>query len=416
MAPIILDTTPDLDLDGPATMARNNTPPFTTNAPTTDTGSTITTTTQQQQLQQQHKRTLLLAPPALASREDRLSALFATAYPRATTDLHMLDRLAAGLVALPAATYDLVLVLTDPDPVPSPNGGNNNNSNNSSSSSLLGGSSRAAWARLAGALRPGGRLEFESAEEGRDATVAREAVLAGLVPASEREEGGAAAFVKPEYAEEEVVPLRLLGGKGRKKEEEQNGAVQPPPAAAPAAVAGVGFVDFSDDLDLDAEDDDDVIDEDTLLTEEDLRRPIQQPPECQPQPGKKRRACKDWYVYPPSLPDGFSPAHANAGKNKHVRPGGEARGRGPGAAREGRQGPGLAEAQVGGPERARLHRPGQDGLVRQLLPRRRLPLLRLPLHRAARIRTCPLHPFPLFTLFPARVTFRLVLDGQDEKN
>ncbi|KAJ4302347.1 electron carrier [Collariella sp. IMI 366227] len=48
-----------------------------------------------------------------------------------------------------------------------------------------------------------------------------------------------------------------------------------------------------DRLALDAEDDDDVIDEDTLLTEEDLRRPIQQPPECLPQPGKKRRACKD---------------------------------------------------------------------------------------------------------------------------
>jgi hypothetical protein len=52
---------------------------------------------------------------------------------------------------------------------------------------------------------------------------------------------------------------------------------------------------------LDAEDDDDVIDEETLLTEEDLRRPIQQPPECAPQPGKKRRACKDWYVSPFSL-------------------------------------------------------------------------------------------------------------------
>jgi hypothetical protein len=107
--------------------------------------------------------------------------------------------------------------------------------------------------------------------------------------------GGEDGFFKPEYEEEEVVPLRF--GLGKKKVEGNgngNGAVAP--AVAVPAPVGVGFVDFSDDLDLDAEDDEDVIDEETLLTEEDMLRPIQQPPECQPQPGKKRRACKDWYV------------------------------------------------------------------------------------------------------------------------
>ncbi|KAK3903840.1 cytokine-induced anti-apoptosis inhibitor 1, Fe-S biogenesis-domain-containing protein [Staphylotrichum tortipilum] len=208
--------------------------------------STTTTTTQ---------RTLLLAPPSLAAREDRLSALF-TAHPRATTDLQMLDRLAAGLVSLPSSTYDLVLVLTG----------------DGSDKGVLG--ERAVWGRVVPALKAGGRVGredggFFGAGEGR------EAVLAGLVEG----EGG---FVKPEYGEGEVVMLKF--GAGKKK------AAAPP---APAAPTGVGFVDFSDDLDLDAEDDEDVIDEDTLLTEEDLRRPIQQPPECAPQPGKKRRACKD---------------------------------------------------------------------------------------------------------------------------
>ncbi|KAL2261404.1 hypothetical protein VTK26DRAFT_4222 [Humicola hyalothermophila] len=224
-------------------------------------------------------RTLLLAPPSLAAREDRLSALFAL-HPRATTDLHMLDRLAAGLVALPAATYDLVLVLTDTE-----NGG-------TAPAQLR---DRAVWSRLVPAIRPGGKVRGE--DDGAltwEGEVVREAVLAGLVRAA----GGGgekAGFEKPEYAEEEVVMLRFGGNKNKKNGEEKEVPAVPSAAAprAPQAPAGVGFIDFSDDLDLDAEDDDDVIDEETLLTEEDLRRPIQQPPECQPQPGKKRRACKD---------------------------------------------------------------------------------------------------------------------------
>ncbi|KAL1840967.1 hypothetical protein VTJ49DRAFT_7573 [Mycothermus thermophilus] len=250
--PPALDLTPDFN-------------PTMSAQPTTTTSST--------------SRTLLLAPPSLASREDRLSALFAV-HPRASTDLHMLDRLAAGLVSLPPSTYDLVLVLTDPD-----------GARRGEAAALL--ADRAVWSRLVPAIAPGGRFQGEvpgfgqDADSEKEAALRKEAVLAGLVVAAEGAEG----FVKPEYAEEEVVPLKLGFGKknnavvtvtGNKKEEQK--------APAPA---GVGFVDFSDDLDLDAEDDDNVIDEDTLLTEEDMRRPIQQPPECAPQPGKKRRACKD---------------------------------------------------------------------------------------------------------------------------
>ncbi|KAL2269128.1 hypothetical protein VTJ83DRAFT_3974 [Remersonia thermophila] len=223
------------------------------------------------------RRTLLLAPPSLASREDRLSALFA-AHPRASTDLHMLDRLAAGLVSLPPSTYDLVLVLTDPD-----------GSRRGEAAALL--ADRAVWSRLVPAIASGGRLQGEVPGFGQDAgsekeaAVRKEAVLAGLVAAA----GGAEGFVKPEYAEEVVVPLKLGFGKKNKAATGANNKKEP----TTAAPAGVGFVDFSDDLDLDAEDDDNVIDEETLLTEEDMRRPIQQPPECAPQPGKKRRACKD---------------------------------------------------------------------------------------------------------------------------
>ncbi|KAJ4402359.1 electron carrier [Neurospora sp. IMI 360204] len=223
-------------------------------------------------------RTLLVAPPSVASHEERISALFTT-YPRDTTDLHMLDRLVAGLVTLPTSTYDLILVLTDPD-----------GSRHAEASALL--SNRAVWALLVPALKAGGKLRSEDGTLGTTSATpeAREAVLAGLV-------AGPDGFTKPDYAEEEAVPLRF-GLKRKNNPNAVNSAVAPIQPAAQvvtAAPAGVGFVtlDLDDDLDLDGQDDDDVIDEDTLLTEADLRRPIQQPPECQPKPGKKRRACKD---------------------------------------------------------------------------------------------------------------------------
>ncbi|KAK0752261.1 cytokine-induced anti-apoptosis inhibitor 1, Fe-S biogenesis-domain-containing protein [Schizothecium vesticola] len=212
------------------------------------------------------QRTLLLAPPSLAADATRVSSLFTSgAFDRATTDLHMLDRLAAGLVALPPSTYDLVLVLAGDTPTPQLD--------------------RALWALLVPAVKPGGKVSAEDGRLSRDSVStlaeAREAVLAGLV-------AGEDGFVKPDgWGEEEAVPI-IFGLRKKKVEKKENA----PPVPAPP-LKGVGFVDFSDDLDLDADDDDGLIDEDALLTEADLRRPVPQPPECAPQPGKKRRACKD---------------------------------------------------------------------------------------------------------------------------
>lgn len=240
--------------------------------------SPATTTTQQTSNNGQQQRTLLLAPPSLpalgAQGEARLASLFAL-YPRAATDLHMLDRLVSGLVTLPSATYDLILILTG-------------TLVSDEERQLL--RDRTLWNKIAGAVKPGGIVKGEDGNAVSltgDKDVVKEAVLAGLVV---RDGGGE--FGKPEYAEEEVVPLKL--GFGKKKD-----ATKPAQPAQTQAPAGVGFVDFNDDLDLDAEDDDDVIDEETLLTEEDMRRgPMQPPPECAPKLGKKRRACKDWYVSP----------------------------------------------------------------------------------------------------------------------
>ncbi|KAI3394691.1 hypothetical protein diail_2438 [Diaporthe ilicicola] len=230
-----------------------------------------------------HNRTLLLAPPSIAAQGT--SAL--PTFDRDTTDLQMLDRLHAGLVTLPAATYDLVLLLTDSD-----------GARHAEASGLL---SRDVFASLVPAMKPGASLKTQDGRFGPSES--REAVLAGLVS----KDGG---YEKVEE-EEVVVPLRF-GKKTTPAEQQQkngNGEVHSsagpavekvtinvagkpqtldmvPPAVKP--VAGVGY-DFGDDFD----DDDELIDEDELMTEEDLNRPLQMPPECKPQPGKKRRACKD---------------------------------------------------------------------------------------------------------------------------
>ncbi|KAN0108392.1 DUF689 domain containing protein [Hyaloscypha variabilis] len=230
-------------------------------------------------------RTLLLAPPSIASHEENLRKVLAS-HDRSATDLQMLDRLSAGLVTLPNSTYGLVLILADAD------------GTRAESSQLLG---RDVFRKIAQALKAGGKLQAEDGTFGQHtaASEVQEGILAGLII-----DGNG--MTKPDYDASETVPLRL-------RRKEKNGAVSRagPPVdtaavqldgkwksveMAPSKPAGVGFVDFSDDFGdpmITGEDDDDLIDEDTLLTEEDLKRPVNTPPECAPRAGKRRRACKD---------------------------------------------------------------------------------------------------------------------------
>lgn len=179
-------------------------------------------------------RTLLLAPPSLAAHTDNLTAVVSQ-YDRSVTDLHMIDRISAGLVSLPEAKYDAILVLADAA------------GSLDEAVALL---SRAVFGAVAEALKPEGTLTAQSGLSLAATPLAKEAILAGLVSKG-------AGFEKPDYGASEGVVSLKLGGKKKK----------PPVVTAPAP-AGVGF-DFGDDLD-----DDDLIDEDTLMTEEDLKRPI----------------------------------------------------------------------------------------------------------------------------------------------
>jgi len=233
-------------------------------------------------------RTLLLAPPSISSHEATLRDVLA-AHNRTTTDMQMLDRLSAGLVTLPQSTYDLIIILTDAD------------GSRKESGLLLG---RDVFARIVQALKPGGKLQAQDGTFGQvvGGDEHRESILAGLVADGD-------GMIKPDYNASEAVPLRLL----RRKEKSAAVSDAGPPTVATATVpinrkrksiditqskpAGVGFVDFSDDFDkpmtTSDDNDDDLIDEDALLTEEDLKRPVNIPPECAPRAGKRRRACKD---------------------------------------------------------------------------------------------------------------------------
>lgn len=362
---VTIDNTPDIDF------AADFNP-----APTKQTKNGIANTTTT------HNRTLLLAPPSIAAQGT--SAL--PTFDRETTDLQMLDRLYAGLVTLPAATYDLVLLLTDSD-----------GARHAEATGLL---SRAVFASLVSSMKPGASLRTQ---DGRfDPSESREAVLAGLV----QKDGG---YEKVEE-EEVVVPLRFGKKKTAPAAEQQqktsngNGIVHSsagpavgqvtidvagrpktldmvPPAVKP--VAGVGF-DFGDDLD----DDDELIDEDELMTEEDLNRPVQMrmlPPVSTNNAHTRTLSVPHMLTPQPGHSPGVQARarqEAPRMQGLHLRPGGAHRGAGQGPPCQGGQRPQHPQAQVRGPQRAGLHGPGQDGELRQLLPRRRVPLLRLPLHRA----------------------------------
>jgi len=205
-------------------------------------------------------RTLLLAPPSISAHPEVLDKVYEI-HDRSSTDLQMLDRIAAGLVQLPSSTYDVVLFLTDAD------------GTTRESHKLLG---RVVMNKVVSTLKAGGFLKSQDGVFGSTGGAEKtEAILAGLID-------GAEGMMKPQEMESVSIPLKLR----KKTNGNTNGVNSSGPEALnmngkrdqpePVKPVGVGFVDFSDDLDdpIVTGEDDDLIDEDDLITEEDMARPV----------------------------------------------------------------------------------------------------------------------------------------------
>ncbi|PVH98523.1 hypothetical protein DM02DRAFT_615745 [Periconia macrospinosa] len=210
-------------------------------------------------------RTLLLAPPSISAHPEVLDKVYEI-HDRSSADLQMLDRLAAGLVQLPASTYDVVLLLTDA------------HGTTRESHKLLG---RDVMSKIAAALKPGGYLRSQDGVFGAAGGAEKtEAILAGLVEGSD-------GMTKSEDTGSVSIPLKLRKKANGVANGTTNGTANGNDAVPlnlngkrkepePVKPVGVGFVDFSDDLDdpIITGEDDDLIDEDDLITEEDMARPV----------------------------------------------------------------------------------------------------------------------------------------------
>jgi len=197
------------------------------------------------------ERTLLLSPPSLSSHPDALNNAL-SGHDRQSTDIQMLDRLAVGLASLPPSTYDLILLLSDAHGHPT------------EAQNLL---TREIMSKIYDSMKPGAKLQSQDGAFGSTPGPEKtEAILAGLV----LNDGPGAGMMKPASGPGSGLVMLKLGSKKNHdsvplNSKRKSDALQPDP------LSGVGFVDFTDDLDIPiiTGEDDELIDEDDLLTEED---------------------------------------------------------------------------------------------------------------------------------------------------
>ena len=202
---------------------------------------------------------LVLSPSSLSHRPQVLESLLSTIPSTQPHDLQMLDRIALNFVQLPQSHYtEAILAL--------PNTEETSGQVDKDYAEL-----KAVFSKILDSMQPGGRVLIGRANE----QVTKEAILSGFLVENENQQvplysvvlyvNVQTVLVKP--ASTAAVPLNLKRSRPSSKPKKK--------------------LDF---LSLDSSD---TIDESTLLHPQDFTKPIIQPQECAPAPGKRRKACKN---------------------------------------------------------------------------------------------------------------------------
>jgi len=233
-------------------------------------------------------KALVLCPPSISSHPDLLEKALST-FDKGSTDVQMLDRLSLGVVNLPTNTYSSALILADP-----------------SSTTVSQKLEPYVLQSIFNSMLPKATLRIqEEAFSGGDTI---QFLVVGFMV--DKGVDGSIILTKPEFSGNASVPLKLRRKQRVEDSAELNSAKteSAPGSTRAPVIKGVGFVLSDDDL----EDDNDLIDEDTLLEIGDLGTLIQRmffcwsyhsnrgmltyftpATECKPGARKRRRACKD---------------------------------------------------------------------------------------------------------------------------
>ena len=202
---------------------------------------------------------LVLSPSSLSHRPQILESLLSAIPSTQPRDLQMLDRIASNFAQLPQSHYaEAILAL--------PNTEETSGEVDKDFTEF-----KAVLGKVLDTMQPGGRVRIGRAND----RVAKEAILAGFLVETENQQvylhlivmyvNQQTVLVKP--ASTAAVPLNFKRSRHSSKPKKK--------------------LDF---LSLDSSD---TIDESTLLHPDDFTKPIVQPPECAPAPGKRRKACKN---------------------------------------------------------------------------------------------------------------------------
>ncbi|KAL2312264.1 Fe-S cluster assembly protein dre2 [Schizosaccharomyces pombe] len=193
---------------------------------------------------------LVLTSPGFASKEESLKKVFDLIDNGASRELQMIDRVQSQLVNLPINRYDSVIAAID----------------DGAWSSTLGPILSQAFA----SVHPGGTLRVYSTADEADESFEMTALLSGWLIESK------SPWILSRPNQVEAVPIKLSNKNGQSASKNKI----------------LDFLKSDKENLISGDDDQELIDEDELL-DESAHDNVLKVPECKPEPGKKKRACKN---------------------------------------------------------------------------------------------------------------------------